>query len=506
MTFDEIVYPPAGLSYLQKGDFRLNLEHPPLSKYLMALPLFISGYNNDYEIQAWQKGDQIRFGARFYFDNGNLIALNISRFCTIFITLSLSILLYLFVLKNFGKTEALLSLFFFIFYPDNIAHGSLATTDMYFSFFFFLSFYFFFNFIKSLDFKNGIFCCFFSSLTLITRYIGFLLFPLYFIFLIYLFFKKKISFKRVFLFFLLSLFFAYFFIWFAYHFKGKVYLQGSTVNSKFLPAGYIEGFKISKNLLSKRLSFFLGEIHNKNPKEFFLISFLLKTPISVLILLLLSFFLKINKKTLIFWIAFIVLFISISIISPSANHRYLLFLYPFIFIICALNGKELMKKRWDKIFLYFLIAFNFYSLFRFFPYNLSYVNEFIKRVNTPFYFVDSNVDWGQGLVALKNYCQKKKIEKIYLSYFGTANPKYYGINFLPLPSYPHELYWPEFYTKEIFISKGEKVAISVTNISGLYQPLYSAYFGEIVDLKKPEDIIGGSIYIYTSLKDAKFEF
>ncbi|MEJ5167418.1 MAG: phospholipid carrier-dependent glycosyltransferase, partial [Thermoanaerobaculia bacterium] len=129
MTFDEIVYPPAGLSYLEKGDFRLNLEHPPLSKYLMALPLFISGYKNDYETQAWQKGDQIRFGARFYFNNGNLIALNISRFSTIFITLSLSILLYLFVLKNFGKTEALLSLFFFVFYPDNIAQGSLATTD-----------------------------------------------------------------------------------------------------------------------------------------------------------------------------------------------------------------------------------------------------------------------------------------------------------------------------------------------------------------------------------------
>lgn len=503
MTFDEIVYSPAGLSYLEKGDFRLNMEHPPLSKYLLALPLYILGYKNDYESVFWKKGDQIRFGRDFYFEKGNLKTLHLSRFSTIITTLALSIFIYLFVLKNFGKTEALLSLFFFIFYPDNIAQGSLATTDMFFSFFFFLSLYFFYFFIKKTNLKNCFLCVFFSSLTLITRHTGFLLFPVYFIFLIYLFLKRKIALKKIIFFLLFYFILAYIIIWGGYLFKGKVILQGNLINSKFLPAAYEEGFKISKDLVSKRLSFFLGEIHRESPKKFFLVSFLLKTPIPLLILIFLSFFLKINKKTITLWLPFLILFVLTSLISPTASHRYLLFIYPFIFILCALVGTQLLKKKWDKIFLYFLIFFNVFSFFRFFPYNLSYVNEFIKKESSSFYFVDSNLDWGQGLCALKNYLKKEKIEEIYLSYFGTANPKFYGINFKVLPSYHQELYWESFYPKKITLEKGKKLAISITNLSGLYQPVY---FGEIVNLQRPEKIVGGSVYIYTSQKDAEFEF
>ena len=35
-TFDEAAHIAAGYSYIAKGDFRLNVEHPPLSKELLA--------------------------------------------------------------------------------------------------------------------------------------------------------------------------------------------------------------------------------------------------------------------------------------------------------------------------------------------------------------------------------------------------------------------------------------------------------------------------------------
>ena len=38
-TVDEAVYLAAGYAYLTTGDYRLNREHPPLSKLLAALPL-----------------------------------------------------------------------------------------------------------------------------------------------------------------------------------------------------------------------------------------------------------------------------------------------------------------------------------------------------------------------------------------------------------------------------------------------------------------------------------
>jgi hypothetical protein len=38
-TYDETVHLTAGYSYLITGDYRLNPEHPPLSKMLAAIPL-----------------------------------------------------------------------------------------------------------------------------------------------------------------------------------------------------------------------------------------------------------------------------------------------------------------------------------------------------------------------------------------------------------------------------------------------------------------------------------
>lgn len=503
MTFDEIVYTPAGLSYFEKRDFRLNIEHPPLGKYFLSIPLYILGFKGDYESNFFKNQDQIRFGKSFYFEKGNLKALNISRFVTIFITIIFSISIYFFVLKIFGKREAIFSLFFFIFFPDTIAYGSLATTDMFFSFFFFLSICFFYFFLQDLKNKYLFLTAIFTSLAILTRHQGLFLFPFYFLILFFYLLKRKISFKNILIFSLILIIFSYSFIWIFYFFKNSVFLAGVEKKSYFLPSAYINSIFISKDLISKRLSYFLGEIQKKNSKIFYLFSFFLKTPISIIVLLFLSPFFKIFKKTKFFFFSFFFFFIISTIISPTSSHRYILFIYPILFIISSIVSVNLLNKKWDKIFLFFLISFNVYSFFRFFPYNISYINEFVKKNNAYFYFVDSNLDWGQGLVALKEYIEREKINEIYLSYFGTANPKSYGINFKPLPSYYQELYYPENYPKEIFVEKGKLLAISMTNLVVFYQPVY---FKDTVEIKKPEKIIGGSIFIFKSKKEIIFEF
>ncbi len=50
--------------------------------------------------------------------------------------------------------------------------------------------------------------------------------------------------------------------------------------------------------------------------------------------------------------------------------------------------------------------------------------------------VDSSLDWGQDLPALKERLgHQNSGDRVYLSYFGTGNPKYYGIEAEMLPSY-----------------------------------------------------------------------
>ena len=44
---------------------------------------------------------------------------------------------------------------------------------------------------------------------------------------------------------------------------------------------------------------------------------------------------------------------------------------------------------------------------------------------------DSNVDWGQGLIALRDEMERRGIKRIHLSYHGTTDPAVYGIDYVP---------------------------------------------------------------------------
>ena len=68
-TYDEAVYIAAGYSYWQTGDFRINTEHPPLAKLLVAAPLLPLHLDLPLNSAAWQHADQYTFGANFLYHN-----------------------------------------------------------------------------------------------------------------------------------------------------------------------------------------------------------------------------------------------------------------------------------------------------------------------------------------------------------------------------------------------------------------------------------------------------
>jgi hypothetical protein len=44
---------------------------------------------------------------------------------------------------------------------------------------------------------------------------------------------------------------------------------------------------------------------------------------------------------------------------------------------------------------------------------------------------DSNVDWGQGLIALRDELRRRGIGRIHLAYHGTVDPAVYGLDYVP---------------------------------------------------------------------------
>src|SRR5262245_31514310 len=62
ITTDEIVHIPAGVSYLQQRDARMNPEHPPLLKVLAGLPPVVGGMHLDYSLPHWRDTTDALFG------------------------------------------------------------------------------------------------------------------------------------------------------------------------------------------------------------------------------------------------------------------------------------------------------------------------------------------------------------------------------------------------------------------------------------------------------------
>ena len=90
------------------------------------------------------------------------------------------------------------------------------------------------------------------------------------------------------------------------------------------------------------------------------------------------------------------------------------------------------------------------------------------------YLRDSNIDWGQDLPALKRYMRDNHIDVITMSYFGSADPGYYGINYDEI-------------TAEERISPGNKVyAVSAQYLEGV----------EWAGKREPSSKAGYSIFIY----------
>jgi hypothetical protein len=104
---------------------------------------------------------------------------------------------------------------------------------------------------------------------------------------------------------------------------------------------------------------------------------------------------------------------------------------------------------------------------------------------------DSNLDWGQDLPLLASWQRSNPHTKLYLAYFGSADPAYYGISYTNLQSDDSDT------SPAQRITEPGVIAISVTILQGTYSPkLGGRPPWSILWSLKPFDVLGGSIYLF----------
>jgi Dolichyl-phosphate-mannose-protein mannosyltransferase len=232
---------------------------------------------------------------------------------------------------------------------------------------------------------------------------------------------------------------------------------------RLLPEAYLYGFAfISERAVSGnklfRPTFLDGEWSNNGFSSFFPRAFLYKTPIPLLLLLITALIVgflrwrdawKNANRGIIgrdlrqlspLW-ALILVYGTFSLASHlNIGHRHLLPIYPAIFIACGActyffrpeSGKAVA------IFAGAMLCWQIIesSLLR--PDYLTYFNQLVGGPKNGYkHLVDSSLDWGQDLPALKTWLDQHQKQsttgRLYLAYFGTAVPRHYGIEAIGLP-------------------------------------------------------------------------
>ena len=511
-TYDEAAHLAAGYSYFARRDFRLNPEHPPLIKQLLALPLFV-GYRIAFnpDPQHWSNGDDYLIGQDLLYKSilpADRILL-LSRLPNLLIGGILVALTGWWAYRLWGNWAATLAMTLACLEPNFVTHSSLVTTDIGVTLFVFLTVYLFWEYLNFPKWWRLAVTGISTGMALLSKFSALLLPPMIALivaasFLVgsepYLLPLKKtqnrptyklLLMQSVAVLFLIA-FFALLTIPSAYFFQGfSPWLRGL---EKFLT-----------HAQDGHPAFFLGEYSSRGWWNYFLVAFLIKTPIGSLLLIAASlvFYRAGNplrrREVILLLLPVMVVFLATTQAKVNIGLRHILPVYPFLFVIASRLATIHFRGRWlMPILVGIPLVSTAISSLRIAPHQLAYFNEFVGGPDQGYrYLSDSNIDWGQDLRGVKAYMEKENLPIIYLSYFGTAPPSYYGIRYQYVPGgWP----WESPPADKVPAGASRKIlAISVSNLQDIWTP-HDPLFRWLW-MRQPVAKIGYSIFVYDLTHD-----
>jgi len=133
-TDDEPYCIVSGLTALRTGDYRFNVDHPPLMNMLLGAAAHLAGAAPLPRNQDWQQGLRMKYSYFYLWRGPNapraVDLVTFARFPVIALSLLLALVVFLWARQLYGWKAALLSLALYCFEPNLIAHSSVATLDL----------------------------------------------------------------------------------------------------------------------------------------------------------------------------------------------------------------------------------------------------------------------------------------------------------------------------------------------------------------------------------------
>lgn len=525
---DEQYHVTRGLVYLHTGDPYFNLVHPPLINTLSALPLLtVSGIEVPLDHPGWEE----RLGwfplSRTLFWEGELDITRVmflARLPIVFLTLGMALIGYHFARTFWGRSSALFAFLFLLFDPNILAHGRYSTTDLGGAAFLLLAVFAVWRLWRAPEWSwsrlavAGVALGLAFSSKLATPA---LLFLVGLIALIPPLYGRAWNWRNSLramiqlglsgLLGLLIVWATFLFEWGSFRFSYLTTLNRFQGPMPTFWAGLEHVFVLARG---GRHSFLLGEYSYSGFPGYFFIAFLTKTPLPSLLLLLAAVVTLVKRKetrarALFLLTPSLLFFLLMTPNSLNVGYRHLLPVLPLLLLlISGLASAPPFAFRWPRrpfsegwrpALARLLLPLAFLAILvadlSIHPHYLSYFNLAAGGPeNGHNILIDSNIDWGQDLIRLKQWMEENEIEEVKLAWYGTAVPDYYGIDYEPLPGMPlHFELWadPPFNPS----NPGPGIyAISATMLWEL--PSEEKETFAWFRAREPDERIGYSLFIY----------
>jgi hypothetical protein len=539
-TMDEQNHIARGAAYLGTGDPRLSVEHPPLVNVLSALPAhLLLDLHLPLDTVFWKDGAWYQFADQFLWEanpNAEQIVF-LARLPIIGLGLVLVSLVFRWAESRWGPWGGLLSAAFCALDPNVLAHTRLSTTDVGGACFAFLAAYALWRAVRHPSWLRILGSGLAFGLALSAKLSNLLFGPIFALAILAdalagghgnpPYSREGGHLRRAvrnLTLLALTVLLGLLTVWAAYGFQ----IGQLEENGPLVPAPpYLKGIHTILDFSTGGRSAYLLGQYGQGWWTYFPVAFAVKTPLATLVALLLASGqrLRCSRQGLRrsrpataapaapaapattandLWLLIppVVYFVASMASSLNIGYRHLLPVLPFVAVHigrlasppCSLVSAS---PRFRARCLLPLALGTWLALGTLLisPHFLAFFNVVGGGPQNGWRILaDSNIDWGQDLEGLEAWIAREGVDRVRLSWFGSAHPEAYAIPHDLLPGLPHGFSMWEQPPFDRDQPEPGIYVISVTNLLGVHFPDHDLYAW--FRARPPDAKIGYSLFVY----------